>query len=216
MPSASFLSTALVGRKASKSTSLFDRNDIGAKIIFSKRDGLDKAVHRIEQAIKKSRTHSSQSEDDQQTLHLQTLLNEAQNLLPRTLSKNPVAQRQIHPAHEQPQITPMHQDSANALPRSKILGQNVPDENDNFAVDDAENPLQLLARASDLSVPSGHTPYAAAILSSVSLPPRTEFGKDHDLQSFFGPFRPSLDLGEDIDPIDMGLVSVEETDVLFN
>lgn len=97
-----------------------------------------------------------------------------------------------------------------------MLAQNTSDTNDNFAVDDAENPLQLLARASDLSVPSGQAPYAAGILSSVSHPPRTEFGKDHDLQAFFGPFRPSLDLGEDIDPIDMGLVTVEETDVLFN
>jgi hypothetical protein len=177
---------------------------------------LDKAVHRIEQAIKKSRTLGNQSEGEQQTMHLQSLLNEAQGLLPRPVARNPVAPRQpLHSAHER-QIPTIRQDSIHALPRSEILPQNVPDENDNFAVDDAENPLQLLARASDLSVPSGQAPYAANILSSVTLPPRTEFGRDHDLQTFFGLFRPSLDVGEDIDPIDMGLVTVEETDVLFN
>lgn len=170
-------------------------------------------MHRIEQAIKKSKTHGSQSEDDQQTMHLQSLLNEAQGLLPRPVARNPAAPRQIHSAHEQYRIPPIHHDSLNALPRSEI---HVSGDNDNFAVDDAENPLQLLARASDLSVPSGQTPYAANILSSVTLPPRTEFGRDHDLQTFFGPFRPSPDVGEDIDPIDMGLVTVEETDVLFN
>lgn len=172
-------------------------------------------MHRIEQALKKSRTHSSHSDDDQHTLQLQELLNEAHSLLP-TPARNPVATRHLHSAHEQPQVPPPHHEAPNVLARPEILAQNISDESDSFAVDDAENPLQLLARASDLSVPSGKTPYAAGILSSVSLPPRTEFGKDHDLQAFFGPFRPSLDVGEEIDPIDMGLVTVEETDVLFN
>ena len=183
--------------------------------MFSKRDGLDKAVHRIEQAIKKSRTHGSPSKEDQQAMHLQNLLNEAQVLLPTPVPRNPILPQQAYPAHDQRQLPPIRSESINALPKTNMLSQNVSDEN-NFAVDDAENPLQLLARASDLSVPSGQAPYAASVLSSVTLPPRAEFGRDHDLQTFFGPFRPSLDVGDDIDPIDMGLVTVEETDVLFN
>lgn len=185
--------------------------------LFSKRDGLDKAVYRIEQAIKKSRTHGSPSEEIQQTTHLQNLLNEAQGLLPRPVLRDttPILPQQVHPAHDQRQLPPIRHEPMNALPKTSMLGQNMPDGNDNFAVDDAENPLQLLARASDLSVPSGQAPYAASVLSSVTLPTRADFGRN-DLQTFFGPFRPSLDGGENIDPIDMGLVTVEETDALFN
>ena len=122
--------------------------------------------------------------------------------------------RQIQPALENRQLPTIHHEPVNAPPKGD--GQNISDENDRFVVDDAENPLQLLARASDLSGTSGQVPYAAGTLSSVSLPPRAEFGRDHDLQTFFGPFRPSLDVGAGIDPIDLGLVTVEETDVLFN
>jgi len=85
---------------------------------------------------------------------------------------------------------------------------------ENYSLDDAENPLQLLARASNLSI-TPQQPYAPSPLSPVSVPPRSDFARDSDLQTFFGPFRPSLDIGEDIDPIDMGLVTLEETDMLF-
>lgn len=73
-------------------------------------------------------------------------------------------------------------------------------------LDSAENPLQLLARASDLSASQQ---YAQSPHSAFS---RT----DTDLQSFFGPFQPKLDVGEDIDPIDMGYVNHEEAELLFN
>ena len=39
---------------------------------------------------------------------------------------------------------------------------------------------------------------------------------DQVLRDFFGPFRPSLDNGVDVDPIEMGLVTPEETTALFN
>ena len=38
---------------------------------------------------------------------------------------------------------------------------------------------------------------------------------DPELQAFFGPFRPSLDVGPDIDPIDMGLATEVEANTLF-
>jgi hypothetical protein len=40
--------------------------------------------------------------------------------------------------------------------------------------------------------------------------------ESQDLRVFFGPFSPHLDIGDDIDPIGMGLVTFNETDVLFN
>ena len=85
--------------------------------------------------------------------------------------------------------------------------------NDNLDVDDAENPLQLLARASDLSVPPSQP--SSGPRSFGSLHSRMDSTQDYDLKLFFGPFRPSLDVGEDIDPVDMGFVTPEEADVLF-
>ncbi len=184
--------------------------------LSSKRDGLDKAVHRIEQALKKSKTYGTQSADGQQTMHLQNLLNEAQDILPNPVSSSPISQRNVESAQKQHHVPPIQNGSISATPRAQIPGQNTSDENDNYAVDDAENPLQLLARASDLSVPSGGAPSSASVLSTVTLPPIVEFRRDHNQRTFFGPFRPRLDIGEEIDPIDMGLVTIEEANILFN
>lgn len=82
---------------------------------------------------------------------------------------------------------------------------------DHFSVDDAENPLQLLARASDLSAPSH--PTSTSIHTATSYNPASS--GDRKLRAFFGPFRPSLDIGVDIDPIDLGLVTKEEATILF-
>jgi hypothetical protein len=168
--------------------------------LSSKRDGLEKAVFRIEQAIKKSRTQSSQSEEDRNTFHLQNLLSEAQGLLPPNSTSQAESSRTEHPAQ---------QSHANGHVQETSLDGSTEDQ---FAVDDAENPLQLLARASDLSAPTAQTSYSA---NAVSLHRQSRASSDHELQSFFGPFRPSLDVGPDTDPIDLGLVTEDEATALF-
>lgn len=180
----------------------------------SKRSGLDKAVHRIEEAIKKSRNDVGQPGYEQNALHLQTLLSEAQGLLPQSSPGHT-------PSQQQRQATPRSSVDPRPAFQHDLLARplaetNLPQQNGingNLDVDDAENPLQLLARASDLSVPpsqplSGHR-------SSGMLHSRADSTRDYDLKMFFGPFHPSLDLSEDIDPVDMGFVTLEEADVLF-
>lgn len=182
---------------------------------FSKRDGLEKAVYRIEQAIKRSRTHGSQSDDEQNTLHLQSLLNEAQGLLPRQQQQQ---QTNLDGGFQSQAIPMQHQlahqnQAAQSVPGTEQIGDQSSDEH--FAVDDAENPLQLLARASDLSVPS-HSKTYTPNNPLPGVPPRSTVGRDQDLQDFFGPFRPSIDVGPDIDPIEMGLATEEDTVSLFS
>jgi hypothetical protein len=179
-------------------------------ICDSKRDGLDKAVHRIEQAIKKSRTRSSQSEDDFNTFHLQSLLSEAQGLLPR---QSVVSRSSDHLSH--PRSLP-REGIHHALPHSETRMSD-----DNYSVDDAENPLQLLARASDLSVPpqQSHSFNGSFnVVPTTNQPSNHGFGQDQDqeLQSFFGPFRPSLDIDDESDPVNVGLVTLDEADMLFS
>lgn len=204
------------------------------KGIKNKRDGLEKAVYRIEQAIKRSRTQGP--DEDESTQHLQALLSEAQGLLPATTSpavhmspstdrsqqQDPNHQRAQNTSHPQPpqsharslsnmslNQSATHQSSQ--YPPGHSYKRPVPETegpDDNFSVDDAENPLQLLARASDLSAPNKQTSYLS--------PPRFPGAVgDQQLRDFFGPFRPSLDVGEDIDPIELGLVTEEEATILF-
>jgi hypothetical protein len=179
----------------------------------SKRDGLEKAVYRIEQALKKSKSSDNQSDVDRDNQHLRSLLDEAQGLLPKQSSNG--AQPSLH--HQK-----IHSQDRGQLHQQNQFGQTlsgtdlsvIPGPDDNFEVDDAENPLQLLARASDLSGPPNKTSYTAN-LSPSSQSRNPSVGRDPELQTFFGPFRPSLDIGSDIDPIDMGLVTEDEATTLF-
>lgn len=175
-------------------------------IFISKRDGLDKAVHRIERAIRNQRTQSNQPEVDYNALHLQNLLSEAQELLPTDTAIRSVKS-------SGPSSHPQQDPRGQAQRQLTAVESNIP--GDNYPVDDAENPLQLLARASDLSIPT-QEPHPKRPLFTASQAPRQDTGGDHDLQIFFGPFRPSLDIGDDIDPITMGLLTIEEADVLFS
>ncbi|KAH7363769.1 hypothetical protein BKA65DRAFT_121581 [Rhexocercosporidium sp. MPI-PUGE-AT-0058] len=215
------------------------------KGIKNKRDGLEKAVYRIEQAIKRSRTQGP--DEDQNTQQLQALLSEAQGLLPTSNSPgfnmtpssdqpgilNPAGTqttghplpplshaqgmprvRLDHSTRESVQHFPVVSNGSQSLHpglpsnpfRRPVAETESPD--DNFSVDDAENPLQLLARASDLSAPTNQASYLS--------PPRFPGAVgDQQLRDFFGPFRPSLDVGTDIDPIELGLVTEEEAVILF-
>ncbi|KAL3418589.1 hypothetical protein PVAG01_10305 [Phlyctema vagabunda] len=183
------------------------------KGVKNKRVGLDKAVHYIEKAIKTSK-NGEQIEDDKTASHLHTLLREAQTLLPKngingtngySSEVSPGVQSQsassqsdnIHPRLRHDQHT-VYSVSTDHHTHNGV--------DDGFAIDDAENPLQLLARASHLTDPG---PQPAPV------PTYPETNADNTLMNFFGPFRPRLDIGEDIDPVEMGFITLEEVNVLF-
>lgn len=89
---------------------------------------------------------------------------------------------------------------------------------ESLAVDDAENPLQLLARASDLHVsPKPGTEHVAREATPHQRARHSrQNDKISDVEKFFKLSQFSLDTGPDLDPIDLGLMSVEEADSLFN
>lgn len=188
---------------------------------------MEKAVYRIEQEIKRSKTNGSQSEEDRNAHHLQNLLSEAQSLLPSSshgdyghFQGHASEPRSYQPLHDRPPF--LHQQSG-LEPNNHSGDQSSEDQ---FPVDDAENPLQLLARASDLSVPTNTLEY----LPGANYPQSDEPSPVHStprgtgmnveraedpIRTFFGPFRPGLDVGSEIDPVEMGLVSEEEAEMLF-
>jgi hypothetical protein len=84
---------------------------------------------------------------------------------------------------------------------------------DELAVDNADNPLQLLAMASSMPNQSPSTvitPSPAAGLGTGHID-----GDDAELQQYFGSLMPVLDNTRDLDPVEMGLVTREEADTLF-
>lgn len=82
---------------------------------------------------------------------------------------------------------------------------------DQLAVEDVENPLQLLARASDLRIISPE--------NNVPTPGSRINGSEHsaflDVHQFFMPMKANLDQGAGYDPINIGLVTKEEAETLL-
>ncbi|KAI9645955.1 hypothetical protein NHQ30_005392 [Ciborinia camelliae] len=175
------------------------------KGIKNKRSGLDKAVHQLEKAIKTKNNNVSIEEEQR----LQLLLSKAENLVSRIGSINSSIQPTIK------QNTPS--DIPENVPTSSGTYESVGQiETNDLALDDAENPLQLLARASDLAdtatqlhFQNNLSPHKQEYMSST-------LAKADKLRRFFGPFQPRLDVGSDIDPIDIGLVTLEESGLSDN
>lgn len=181
---------------------------------------MDKAVYRIEQELKRTKreTAHQQDEKNESQAHLEHLLQEvdslrAQNARASSTGSDP---HELPPPHL-PGPDPIYHQNHPQTPIS-ISRESVPqhEHTGNFAFDDAENPLQLLARASDLSLPTNPlTSTSNSLLTSIPTTSVPYTAKEDRLRTFFGPFRPRLDIGEDIDPVDMGYITLDEADVLF-
>jgi hypothetical protein len=158
----------------------------------SKRTGLDKAIYQIEEAIKRSKSDALASEGTLE--QLQHLLDEARGAVPESID------------------TVSSSTSLPFPPERDGAGQSSDDQ---LALDDAENPLQLLARASDLRIlspsiidPRITTPAAGTVASDRE--------DTSDILRFFQPLRAKLDVGPDLDPIDIGLLSLDEAEMLLS
>lgn len=164
-------------------------------IRISKRSGLEKAIYQVEEAIKKRKSDAT---TNQTTLeHLKKLLSEDQ--------KGDEEAVRASNASSSPNNTPPN-------PEHDAVGTSSND--DQLALEGVENPLQLLARASDLRIASPHT-----LKGSVSTPGSRTNGGDEgpylDIQHFFLPMKASLDQGPGLDPIDVGLVTLDEAQMLL-
>ncbi|KAL4812074.1 hypothetical protein BDW67DRAFT_135275 [Aspergillus spinulosporus] len=170
------------------------------KGVKNKRKGLEKALHQIEQAIKRPRTGGPAVEAAQKVISdLQNLLTQTQQQQAQDDSKDL--------SEDSDQQEPLH------FPRGSNSGESL-------ALDDAENPLQLLARASDLQLsPKDVRNTATWPLLATSQPATGVSVVVQDnvtaAKSFFVPVRASLDIGPDLDPIDIGLVTLPEAESLF-
>lgn len=188
------------------------------KGIKNKRKGLDKALYQIEQAIKRARTGEHNSEDDKAIGSLQALLEGSRNARSTTASSHLRRGSSHFNSPDQPDLSSDDDDDLDNTPDSNTYMSLHHHNEESLAIDDAENPLQLLARASNLQL----SPKPISGLSPKQPGPRAGRKKqveqpdeDLEIQSFFTSVRVNFDVGDDIDPIIMGLVTEEEAESLF-
>ncbi|PYH44638.1 uncharacterized protein BP01DRAFT_298386 [Aspergillus saccharolyticus JOP 1030-1] len=166
------------------------------KGVKNKRKGLEKTLHQIEQAIKRPRTEDAQN-----------LISNLQGLLDN------IQGRSSHSETEYLSEDP---------PESFILSAPRYDNScDRLSLDDAENPLQLLARASDLQLSPSNMHIGTKSTTATSQTPGIHKvnGKENTVtsaRSFFIPTSVSLDIGPTVDPIELGLVTFVEAESLFS
>ncbi|KAJ6153457.1 hypothetical protein N7497_007776 [Penicillium chrysogenum] len=170
------------------------------KGVKNKRKGLEKAIHQIEQAIKRPKVDSSDDEAQRAISVLQELLGQAQGQLIQNEHEH---KRGVSEASDHPRMT---------SPRDIHAEESL-------TLDDAENPLQLLARASDLQLsPTGmrRAPKSPVPLSEGPSFMQSTSQGEPGAKSFFVPTRANLDIGPEVDPIELGLVTFDESESLFS
>ncbi|KAK8060568.1 hypothetical protein PG996_010498 [Apiospora saccharicola] len=185
--------------------------------------GLEKAVYQIEQALRRSSSASDQIQNAEQATELRYLLDRSRELLGNRAHAGPPhanSQHQQSTSIEQDLGPSPHQSSTSSLetPRSHTdQGSSRKVEDDQLNLDDAENPLQLLARTSELlssitaqSQGAGPSRFPSGANANRTAP------SDNDLQKFFGRFQARLDVGDELDPIDLGLLTLAEAEALFS
>ncbi|KAK1985284.1 hypothetical protein LZ30DRAFT_747294 [Colletotrichum cereale] len=190
------------------------------KGIKNKRKGLDKALYQIEQAIKRARTGEQNSEDDKAIGNLQALLEGSRATRSTTASSHLGRGSSHFDSPDQPDLSSDDDDDVNNTPDSNTYMSLHHHNEESLAIDDAENPLQLLARASNLQLSpkpiSGLSPKQPGSRAGRKKQQHVEQSdEDPEMQSFFTAVRFNFDIGDDIDPITMGLVTEEEAESLF-
>ncbi|KAL3703027.1 hypothetical protein TMatcc_010214 [Talaromyces marneffei ATCC 18224] len=178
------------------------------KGVKNKRKGVDKALHQIEQAIKKSKNAPVDDADGGDPVkvisHLQDLLDKAQ--------------RQLANRKQIVQPDSSRSDAISGLSQSQQPFAARLRTDDGLSLDDAENPLQLLARASDLQLipPAIAQHHASNSPNSLSSPGTVYMSHSvRAIDSFFVPIKASLDVGPELDPVDLGLITFEDANNLF-
>lgn len=193
-----------------------------AKSLCSKRVGLEKALFQIEQVVKRARGGQKCSTEEEQVLtKLRYLLGEieASEISPSQASASHTSPGQVSaPSHILPsQPSAAHHRSygdTEGIAGPTSMSDFIQRTEENLAIDDAENPLQLLARASYIQAPRS-SPSPLHSRAGIYGSPR-ETDESATLETFFTSAQVSLDVGDEIDPISLGLVTEEEAEKLFS
>ncbi|KAK9772493.1 hypothetical protein SCAR479_10866 [Seiridium cardinale] len=189
----------------------------GSATCTRKHTGLEKAVHQIEQALKRPSSVGEQVQNQDQANELRYLLKRSRELLGNrnALDEYAAGRPDDHDQNLSPNRTSASLETPPPHGTARDEGSVQRSEGDQLSLDDAENPLQLLARTSEL-LSAIHPRAASANGPPAHLASKQGQRSDYDLQKFFGPYQPRLDIGEDLDPIELGLITLAEAEALFS
>jgi hypothetical protein len=183
----------------------------------SKRRGLDKALFQIDQVVRRVQSGSgAQQGDDQFLAQLRELLQKNRDLSLGSDLQSPTYADGTIVDHDDSEDQTGDEEEGIEPQQLTTAWHTNQSPTDSLAVDDAENPLQLLARASYLQ-PSPESRQVRSPRLSRSEPRASKTQETQDvLYHFFAPPRAKLDVGDDVDPITLGLVSDDEATSLFD
>lgn len=189
------------------------------KGVKNKRSGLEKAIHQVEQAIKKARTGSSSIDEEQaEAIHRLLEENKAVPTPPKSVSatnhrhSSTFGQDSRSPETASSDAVFAHQASPTSEPRQVSFAQH---DNDEVTVNNADNPLQLLAIASAIPETSNMTATPSTVARSSNAHDAGGQYEDDEIAEFFSPLASHLDKSSSLDPIDQGLADMEEANMLF-
>lgn len=186
------------------------------KGVKNKRSGLDKAIHQVEEAVKKARKGDG-GLAEKHAQALEKLL--GNNTSPNTQITSDLAEETSNDAEQDIMHVEVSSETTSEyvnLTRNTTMPSftptNEPSNTDEVTVNNANNPLELLAIASSIpeQQPSGSPPTvhktSPSNLSAIA---------DEETINFFSPIASKLDIGSDLDPIELGLATLEEAKKLF-
>jgi len=188
----------------------------------SKRTGLEKAIYQVEQAIKRSKDAGATLGVDAEN-HLRHLINESQVVASTPMLRKDSSTTTSHVGEQAPfaQQVPFPGGDHNHATVERgiepvVVGEQS-EKPDELALNNADNPLQLLAMASILPGQSPSTAMSTSPAAGPSQPGSGEVNSaDAELQRFFGSLLPNLDNSPEIDPVEMGLATMDEAESLFS
>lgn len=196
----------------------------------SKRKGLEKALYQVEEALKRAGPGVQSTDAGRAITELKAMLaagGEAQLNGPMDNHKRPrlatTCSSEQHDSSSDEEESPgpprSRKESSSIGRRESLVSQRHVKPEERLAVDDAENPLQLLARASNLHL-SPDPSQTRSPGATASLHPASSVHDDdpemRQVENFFGTTHFNVDKGDDYDPIDLGLVTEEEAEMLFD
>lgn len=196
----------------------------------SKRKGLEKALFQVEEALKRAGPGVQGTDANKAITELKSMLaagqegqlnggSEGGNKRPR-LATNGSSEMQDSSSDEDDSPRSQKDSLASVGRRESMVSQRPVKPEERLAVDDVENPLQLLARASNLHL-SPESSHGQSPGTAVSHQAASSVADDLDpemrqVEIFFGTTNFNVDRGDDYDPIELGLVTEDEAEMLFD
>ncbi|KAL5115471.1 hypothetical protein ACEQ8H_006612 [Pleosporales sp. CAS-2024a] len=171
------------------------------KGVKNKRSGLEKAIYQVEEAIKRRKTDNTTN---------RTTLEQLKRLLGEEGAPGKPSEDDQTPSSHSGDEKPVAVAVAVAS-KNDIQPSNAGEDQ----LEGVENPLQLLARASDLRIASPLSPGDGAASTPGTWLTTSDNGPYMDVQRFFLPTKANLDHGPGLDPIELGILLEPEAEVLL-